>query len=414
MKTKIMFWNVQNAWDYSVTLPEEMAAYLLVDKGLYGRFLGSQDHAVWNEAADALLVRPSRSGLPREELVTAIEGWKNSERANYHDQLAALISVALKAGKPRKILTGAIKKAYIHSLGANGGIVSKSRRGWIHAIVREVDPDILVIVEPATSKSQVNFILDHRRDDISNLQELTGEDQDVGGVWVAYQLAVSLGPSWEVWASPISTVGASIEGKSVHSKQSIFELYTVLWKASSQVGMAEPGRFLPGDYPERTPCGVVFTAPGGRFNLIFTHAVFGKPPQRRQTLSILGQDLKAEHFTTHPTIVMGDFNLDYGAQVNRRRYDGLGMGSSLIAGEPTTFTAIRTGKPGSYRKSAYDQVFVRGIPSVLGSGVFDFAHEMFRLDNAFLAADRLPFNPFGEVRKVSDHLPVWCEIDFPA
>jgi hypothetical protein len=57
---------------------------------------------------------------------------------------------------------------------------------------------------------------------------------------------------------------------------------------------------------------------------------------------------------------------------------------------------------------------VRNAPKVLGGDVYDFAEEVFQLDDAFRIRNRLPCNPFGEVRKVSDHLPVWCEVDFPA
>jgi endonuclease/exonuclease/phosphatase family metal-dependent hydrolase len=108
---------------------------------------------------------------------------------------------------------------------------------------------------------------------------------------------------------------------------------------------------------------------------------------------------------------MGDFNLDYGSPQNRRLYDALQLGPSLTDGTKTTFTSRWTGESKGYTKNAYDQIFLRNVPKVLGGGVHDYAESVFHLRGA--SKHKLDFTPFDEVRKVSDHLPVWCEVAFP-
>jgi hypothetical protein len=407
-----MFWNVQNAWDYTVTSPEEMAAYLLIDgrQGLYGDFLKkAHEPEIWNEAA-AGLVAKTKTGLDHTRLQAAIDAWRNAPIPDAQAQLAALIDLASEAGPLDGRLAGALKKGRVRAYDPDAGEVSRTRRDWIVETCRKVAPQLLVVVEPATTKAQIDFALARQNAPVSRLDDLAGEAQDLGGVWVAYQLAVSLGTQWQCWASPINSTVAWISRRKVDSKNSFFELYTVLWDASSAMALTEGGGFLPGPYPERAPYWLGFAATEGRFRLIFTHAVFGSVAERKQTLRVLGADLAKAPFASAPLVVMGDFNLDYGSAQNRRLYDALGLGASLTHGMKSTFASRWTGGSKGYTKNAYDQVFVRNVPKVLGGGVYDYAESVFRLREA--SSQALAFTPFDEVRKVSDHLPVWCEVAF--
>lgn len=411
MSTKIMFWNIQNAWDYTVTSPEEMAANLLVDEGgrLYGRFLENPDDpASWNDAAQALLT----GRKTRIDCRQAIDNWRKSPLPDAQAQLTALIALAGQAGKLKRNLAGALKKDQIKAHDS-ASVIAKSRRDWIIDIIQRIAPHVLIVVEPATTKSQVDFSLQHQTNSLSNIQELTCEAQDVGGVWVAYQLAVSLGTKWACWASPINSTVAWIKNKQVESKNSFFELYTVLWDTRCPIQLTDRGAFLPGNYLERAPYALHFTAPHGEFYLIFTHAVFGNIAERRETLEVLAQDLTKEPFLNHPVIVMGDFNLDYGSAQNRKLYDALNMGASVSNGVKSTFTSNRDAPPGAHTKNAYDQIFIRGIPKILGGGVYDFAEQVFQFGNGHQAKKDPTFKPLEEITKVSDHLPIWCEVDFP-
>jgi endonuclease/exonuclease/phosphatase family metal-dependent hydrolase len=408
-----MFWNVQNAWDYTVTSPEEMAAYLLIDKrqGLYGDFLNkAHDFDVWDEAGRALVAK-TWTEFDRKRLQAAIDEWKNAPLPDAQAQLAALIGLASELGPLDRRLAGALKKARVRSYDPDRGQVSKSRRDWIVEVCRRIAPQLLVVVEPATTKGQIDFALERQNSPVSRLEALAGEAQDLGGVWVAYQLAVSLGTKWQCWASPINSTVAWIKKQKVDSKNSFFELYTALWDASSSVRLTDPGGFLPGPYPERAPYRLCFGIPRGQFHLVFTHAVFGNVAERKETLRILGEDLAREPFASEPLVVMGDFNLDYGSPQNRRLYDALHLGPSLTDGTKTTFTSRWTEESKGYTKNAYDQVFLRNVPKIVGGGVYDYAESVFHLREA--SKHKLDFTPFDEVRKVSDHLPVWCEVDFP-
>lgn len=413
MSTRVMFWNVQNAWDYTVTSPEEMAAYLLIDRrqGLYGDFLKkAHDPEVWTEAARALATKP-RTEFDRRRVQAAVDEWVNAAIPDAQAQLAGLIALASESGPLDRRLAGALKKARVRSYDPDRGEVSRSRRDWIVEVCRRIAPQLLVVVEPATTKEQIDFALKRRNSPVSSLEALAGEAQDLGGVWVAYQLAVSLGTKWQCWASPINSTVAWIKKQKVDSKNSFFELYTVLWDASSAVELAEGGGFFPGTYPERAPYWLCFSVPHGQFHLVFTHAVFGNVAERKETLRTLGEDLAREPFASEPLVVMGDFNLDYGSPQNRRLYDALHLGPSLTDGTKTTFTSRWTEESNGYTKNAYDQVFLRNVPKILGGGVYDYAESVFHLREA--SQHKLDFTPFDEVRKVSDHLPVWCEVDFP-
>lgn len=414
MSTRIMFWNIQNAWDVSVTTPEELAAYLLIDARtkLYGDFLqNARDPDVWIEAASAL-VTGKRARLDRTQAQAAIDEWQRSPERDAQAQLAALIELASKHGTLLKDLVKARTKASICAYDAARGEVCKSRREWIVDIVRRIAPRILIVVEPATTKKQINFCLEHQGAALEGIRALSGEQQDVGGVWVAYQLAVSLGPKWQCWASPINSTAAWIRQRKVESKNSFFELYTLLWDGESGIQLGSDGGFLPGKYPERAPYWLRARTPGGELLLVFTHAVFGNVAERKQTLQILAQDLAGAPFADDPVIVMGDFNLDYGSKQNRALYDALGMGPSLANGVKSTFMAARTARPDAYTKNAYDQIFIRRVPKVLGGGIYDFAEHVFQLRQASKTTGRLTFKPFEEIVKVSDHLPAWCEVGF--
>ena len=164
---------------------------------------------------------------------------------------------------------------------------------------------------------------------------------------------------------------------------------------NENVEFLESEGFFPdtNDLYERDPYAVSFKINNFDFTFVSLHSIYGdKKAQRQKEASYLDNVYyyyqKMDNME-NDILVGGDFNLE----ANDQNFDLVKMDGISYALNPVKKTTI--GYTGL--SSAYDNIFYPEYtkPVILGSGVYDFTN-----------------NRFKEVREsVSDHLPVYLEID---
>ncbi len=221
----------------------------------------------------------------------------------------------------------------------------------------------------------------------------------------------------------------------VTHKNSMFEFYSIFWRADklqalnadkAVVGVGEaapiyPVRDAEGDlqeYDEREPYYAVFakaTDATKYFSLVTNHSVYGGTSaaamaKRASTVNKIATSGVVHDAVANnkPIAVCGDFNLDYGTRAEDylplNGVDPHGKAFTTCIGD---VKSTRVYKSIDDLKNAYDQIFTKNFSNDLkGATVFNFAE--------YLHIDRDTGLPIYDLaRRVSDHLPAIVTVTLP-
>jgi len=176
------------------------------------------------------------------------------------------------------------------------------------------------------------------------------------------------------------------------------ERYAFLWKPSRVrlIGRAWLEASL-ADSLDREPYMARFEhrASGQRLLLASFHAV---PTSKNPAREIALLDRLHNQYETDHLVILGDFNLDADDDAfNELRRLGY---AAVLQDQPTSLRRIRRDGPKGHLASEYDNIFVETGPlRSLRAGTHDFTGR---------------FSSLKEARSLSDHLPVYAEVEWIA
>ncbi len=230
--------------------------------------------------------------------------------------------------------------------------------------------------------------------------------------------------------------------KIVH-KNSMFEFYAMLWRGDrlqslksnkDPLGDGEYARMQPVGihmnggfvfFDERQPYYSIFADASdatNHFTIITNHSVYGgnsrsAMDKRANTISRIASSKTVNDAVVdgHPIAVCGDFNLDYGSYEGAYaplNGDGSGASSSSSVEQGLTtcigdVKSTRVYKSIKDLKNAYDQIFTGGfVDNCKDAGIFNFAEHLY--------IDEDTEQPIYDLaRRVSDHLPAIVTVALP-
>jgi len=381
---KIMFWNIENVYDFKIVTPDELALEDQIGAGTEPS----------NETPE--------SGDQKEERIKKLEAQAKKlfqqERVEHREKVAS--------------------------------------------IIKAVDPDIVVMVELSVGKAdlvQSGQVAKGKRKSIKNA--FVEFDH-----WGPRQYQVSLNDLYQKernkdrwWASATSQVNCSDlvpelneagELQGIKHKNTMFELYGLLWdeKKVDLVGdFRVTNRRAKGklNFFQRNPGVARFQEVGPsrrQFLLVMIHSGYGgestsvddlrkkrgKIISNMMYLNDVDKAINGPKFS--PIVIAGDFNLDYGKQAEKGYYKPFEQqGFRERINGKTTLGKITKTFPKTYTRNAYDNIFTRGFANDASlGGIKDFVKDEFGVPEP----SREHAQKIEEALKISNHLPVYATVRF--
>ncbi len=256
--------------------------------------------------------------------------------------------------------------------------------GWCNLLIAQVKISSWNLQNFGKTKSEaeVNFVADVLRDfDVVALQEIVA---GYGGTQVVAKLADALNSKGAKWDYLVS--------EPTESTPYATERYAFLWK-TSKVKRLERGwleqNFV--DKIDREPYLIDLSYNGKAFTLVNFHAI---PKKKHPETEIKYFKFFPELYSGNNLIFLGDFNVPQSHTVfNPLKKIGY---RSVIQNQRTTMKMNCV--EGECLASEYDNMFYNSDEfELLNSGVVHFYTS---------------FPDMVSARRISDHVPVWAELDF--
>jgi len=370
---KIMFWNIQNVYDFKIVTPAE----LVLEESIRGEpEMGAEKLKKLKENSIKLF---QTHGIEHREHVASIIGAVNPD-------IVAIVEFSV--GKADLELTGTVPQGM--------------------------------------GKTVVNALVEFDHWGARQYQVSLNDH---------YKETLKLDRWWASSMSPVncSDIIANLKNErkveKIEHSNSMFELYGLLWdtRKVELVGDFAIDNLGPDGslhFPQRSP-GVAWfkdKGSGRQFLLVMIHSVFGegtaeevrklrsKPIRAISQLNVVQQAVKR----FNPMAVAGDFNLDFSK--NKASFDPLledikfraRIEGKTSLGKP----AIRS--KGAYVRNAYDNIFTLNFANDTAKGeIKDFVRDEFRVrapgDSGW---DEDALQKIENALKVSDHLPVFATLRF--
>lgn len=202
--------------------------------------------------------------------------------------------------------------------------------------------------------------------------------------------------------------------------------YGIFWK-TGRVALAQmtwPDASFNGGtvkFYNRNPGQFVFSlasAPQKQFSALILHAPEPKEQGGKAAVSALQDiaNLAVVHKPTiSPSLVSGDFNVDYASKpAAYKHFDTLGY--TILFEDVATSLSTKISDTGSFTANAYDNIMIQKTVKVTNQGVLDFVQVMATAMSlpAWGGASSAQQTEWRAVLKatrsrVSDHLPIWVE-----
>jgi len=375
---KIMFWNIENVYDYKIVTPDEL------------------------------------------ELEKRNNTKAEADKAD-NDSEIDMTKVKALENKAKKLFQ-------------QDGI---EHRELVASIIKAVNPDIVVLVELSVGRTDLVNSGQVPEGKTGRIKNAFIEFDH----WGPRQYQVSLNDLYDKerwWASAISQVNCSnlVPGLNnagqlqFEHKNTMFELYGLLWdtKKVDLVGdFRVTDRRARGklNFFERNPGVARFQEVGSsrkQFLLVMIHSgYFGNPTEDNGVLKKRGKIISNLMYLNDvdraingpkfsPVVVAGDFNLDYGGQTEKGYYKPFEQQDfkARINGK-TTLGKINKTFPNSYTRNAYDNIFTRGFTNDASpGGIKDFVKDEFQVPEP----SKEHSQKIEKALKISNHLPVYATVRF--
>lgn len=201
--------------------------------------------------------------------------------------------------------------------------------------------------------------------------------------------------------------------------------YGVLWKANkvSLTKMTWPDDNANGGkvkFYNRNPGQFIFSlnsAPQKQFSILILHAPEPKEQGGKAAQQALQDiaNLAVVQKPAVPTLVSGDFNVDYATKSGAyKHFDGLGY--TILFDDVATSLSTKINDSGDFTANAYDNIMIQKTVKVTNQGVLDFVQEMANAMSlpAWGSSSSAQQTQWRAVlratrSRVSDHLPIWVE-----
>lgn len=201
--------------------------------------------------------------------------------------------------------------------------------------------------------------------------------------------------------------------------------YGVFWQTSkvSLTQMTWPDAKAGGGtvkFYNRNPGQFIFSLAGSpqkQFSIIILHAPEPKELGGKAAVGALEDvaNLAVVHKPAVPTLVSGDFNVDYASKpAAYKHFDTLGY--TILFEDVATSLSTKINDTGGFTANAYDNIMIQKTVKVTNQGVLDFVQVMATTMNlpAWGSATPTQQTEWRAVLKitrsrVSDHLPIWME-----
>ncbi|BAY35575.1 hypothetical protein NIES2107_74870 (plasmid) [Nostoc carneum NIES-2107] len=363
---KIMFWNIQNVYEYKTITPKELE----------------------QTPSD-----PTKHVRKRRKLESNSQKLYEDYKTNFRDTVVNIIDendpdvvvlVELSVGKNELIDSGTVEP------NGNSRVIKAS-----------------IFVD--------NWSLYQYQIDLNFWAKLKNKNR----YWQSAQSPVNCSDIIAI----IDPTGKIIE---IKHRNSMFELYGILWDSNKLniKNLGEERRIeivnkpfdsnadLP--FAQRCPGFAQFIDLSGKdlFSLVMIHSVYGNNmTDRANSIEYISRlkvvyDAVTVRNPGFPLVIAGDFNLDFQKESSKYRplIDTIsGRGLKARINKMTSIGKPNQSDPNSYMKNAYDNIFTRNFSNDLEEGeVFDFVAEFYG------GATNIK-----EALRISDHLPIIAKLKLP-